>query len=60
MFPTVYFGRHLSISEVDYFQSARLRVETETPFDIYADGEYVCRTPVEVGIRHKALKVLTA
>ena len=49
MFPTVYFGRHLSIREVKYFQAERLRVETETPLDIYADGEYVCRTPVEVG-----------
>jgi diacylglycerol kinase (ATP) len=59
MFPTVYFGRHLRIREVDYFQAARLRVETETPLDIYADGEYVCRTPLELSIRHKALKVLT-
>jgi len=58
MFPTVYFGRHLSIREVDYFQAARLRVETETPLDIYADGEYVCRTPAEVSILHEALKVL--
>jgi len=59
MFPTVYFGRHLSIREVDYFQASRLRVETETPLDIYADGEYVCRTPAEVSIQHEALKVLT-
>ncbi|MGB7601014.1 MAG: diacylglycerol kinase family protein [Candidatus Sulfotelmatobacter sp.] len=59
MFPTVYFGRHLRIREVDYFQAARLRVETETPLDIYADGEYVCRTPVEIGIQRRALKVLS-
>src|ERR1022692_183322 len=58
MFPTVYFGRHLRIREVDYFQAARLRVETETPLEIYADGEYVCRTPVEVTIQRGALKVL--
>jgi diacylglycerol kinase (ATP) len=59
MFPTVYFGRHLSIREVEYFQVPRLRVETETPLDVYADGEYVCRTPVEVSVEHGALKVLT-
>jgi diacylglycerol kinase (ATP) len=59
MFPTVYFGRHLSIREVEYFQAGRLRVETETPLDVYADGEYVCRTPVEVSAQHAALKVLT-
>lgn len=59
MFPTVYFGRHLQIREVDYFQAARLRVETETPLEIYADGEYVCRTPAEVSVEPGALKVLT-
>ncbi|HZW80207.1 MAG TPA: diacylglycerol kinase family protein, partial [Candidatus Deferrimicrobiaceae bacterium] len=59
MFPTVYFGRHLRIRGVDYFQAPRLRVETETPREIYADGEYVCRTPVEIGIQRAALRVLT-
>ncbi len=59
MFPTVYFGRHLCIREVDYFQAARIRVETEVPLDIYADGEYVCRTPVEVNVQRGALNVLT-
>ena len=59
MFPTVYFGRHLRIREVQYFQAARLRVETETPLDIYADGEYVCQTPAEVSIQRDALRVLT-
>jgi len=58
LFPTVYFGRHLSIRAVNYFQSARLRVETEKPLDVYADGEYVCRTPVEVGVHCAGLKVV--
>ena len=59
MFPTVYFGRHLRIREVQYFQAARLRVDTETPLDIYADGEYVCCTPAEVSLQRDALRVLT-
>ena len=59
MFPTVYFGRHLNIRDVEYFQAARLRVETEAPLDVYADGEFVCRTPVEVSVEPGALKVLT-
>ena len=57
MFPTVYSGRHLNIREVEYFQAGRVRVETEHPLDVYADGEYVCRTPVEVAAR-AALKVM--
>jgi diacylglycerol kinase (ATP) len=59
MFPTIYSGRHLSIKEVEYFQASRVRVETQHPLDVYADGEFVCRTPVEVGVEHAALKVVT-
>ena len=59
MFPTIYSGRHLKIREVEYFQSARVRVETEHPLDVYADGEYVCRTPIEVSVERAALKVIT-
>ena len=59
MFPTVYAGRHLKIREVEYFQAARVRVETEHPLDVYADGEFVCRTPVEVGVEPAALRVVT-
>ena len=59
MFPTVYAGKHLSIKEVSYFKATRVRVETEYPLDVYADGEYVCRTPVEVTVQRAALKVVT-
>jgi diacylglycerol kinase (ATP) len=58
MFPTVYAGRHLRIKAVEYFQAAGVRVETEYPMDVYADGEYVCRTPVEVSVQRGALKVI--
>jgi diacylglycerol kinase (ATP) len=58
LFPTVYFGRHLGLRGVEYFQSARLRVETEAPLEVYADGEYVCRTPVEVAVRSNGLRVV--
>jgi diacylglycerol kinase (ATP) len=58
VFPTVYAGRHLKMKEVEYFQSSRLRVETEQPCDVYADGEYVCGTPVEVSIQPGALRIV--
>jgi YegS/Rv2252/BmrU family lipid kinase len=58
LFPTVYSGQHLKIREVDYLHASRLQVETEAPMDVYADGEYVCRTPVEVSIQRAALKVI--
>jgi diacylglycerol kinase (ATP) len=58
LFPTVYSGKHLSVPEVEYFQSPRARVETEYPLDVYADGEFVCRTPIEVGVEGAALRVV--
>jgi len=58
LFPTVYLGRHLSIPQVDYFQAERLRLETAEPQDVYADGEYVCRTPIEVSVAQRALRVI--
>jgi YegS/Rv2252/BmrU family lipid kinase len=59
MFPTVYAGRHLTIKEVEYFQTGRLRIETERPLDVHADGEYVCQTPVDIAVQRAALRVVT-
>ena len=58
MFPTVYFGGHLEMPEVAYSKSERVRVETEVPLEIYADGEFVCKTPVEIGVERSALKII--
>lgn len=58
LFPTVFFGRHLGFEEVGYQQAEKLRIETEYPFDVYADGEFVCQTPVEFSVQPKALKVI--
>jgi diacylglycerol kinase (ATP) len=59
LFPTVYTGRHLKSREVQYSQAACVRVETEHPLDVYADGEFVCHTPVEIGIQRAALRIVT-
>jgi diacylglycerol kinase (ATP) len=58
VFPTVYFGRHLGIQGVEYFTTGRVSVETDRPLEVYADGEFVCRTPVEVSVAHQALRVV--
>ena len=59
LFPTVYFGRHLAFEEVEYEQTDCVRIETELPLDVYADGEYVCQTPVEFRVARNSLKVIT-
>jgi diacylglycerol kinase (ATP) len=58
VFPTVYFGRHLAIREVEYFSTERVCVETDRSLEVYADGEYVCPTPFEVSVAHQALRVV--
>jgi len=58
LFPTVYFGKHLSMKEVRCSRTERLRIETEKPLHVYADGEYVCQTPIEVRVEAQALRVI--
>jgi len=58
LFPTVYFGRHLDFREVEYVQAPTVKIETERPLDVYADGEYAGQTPVDFGVAPGALKVI--
>jgi diacylglycerol kinase (ATP) len=58
MFPTVYSGRHLRLPEVEYSRADRVAVHTDTPIDIYADGEFVCQTPAEISVAARALQVI--
>ncbi len=58
LFRSVYSGGHLAIEEVEYTQTECIRVESPSPVEIYADGEYVCETPVEVGVARGALRVI--
>ncbi len=58
VFPRVYSGGHLGIREFGYQQAARVRIETDVPWDLNADGEYVCKTPAEIGVEPGALRVI--
>ena len=58
LFPTAYFGQHLRVKQVEYLRFHQLRVEPESPIDVYADGEFVCRTPVEIGVIPNGLRVI--
>jgi diacylglycerol kinase (ATP) len=58
MFPTVYFGRHLHLPEVEYSRAERVHLQSETPLAVYADGEFVCETPAEISVAAGALRVI--
>jgi len=58
LFRVVYRGTHIGMKEVEYFQAARLRIATDPVTEVFADGEYICTTPVEIGVRRNALRVI--
>jgi diacylglycerol kinase family enzyme len=58
LFRVVYRGGHIRMKEVEYFNATRLRIRTEPAMEIFADGEPICQTPVEIGVRPNALRVI--
>ena len=60
LFRVVYQGGHIGMKEVEYFQAERLRIATDPVTEVFADGEYICDTPLEIGVRRKALRVIVA
>ena len=57
--PTIYFGAHLRLREVSYFQAASAALDAHPRLELYADGEYICDTPVEISIVPRGLKVIS-
>lgn len=58
LFPTVFRGAHLGLQEIEYLQAERLRVETEMPLEIRADGEHAGYTPATFSALPRALRVI--
>jgi len=58
LFRVVYRGGHIGMKEVEYFRASRVRLRTEPASEIFADGEPICTSPVEIGVRPGALRVI--
>jgi diacylglycerol kinase family enzyme len=56
--PTIFFGGHLRLKQVEYFQAEQVRIETARELELYADGDFACKTPVEIGVVRRALRVI--
>lgn len=56
--PTIFFGGHLHLKQVEYFQAELVRIETERELELYADGDFACKTPVDIGVIRRALGVI--
>ncbi len=55
----VFFSSEIRLPEVEYFQTARLRVSSDEEVPIELDGELVGNCPVEFEVKEKTLRVLT-
>jgi len=56
--PTLPFGAHTRLKEVEYLRSESVTIEAARPLEVYADGEYVCQTPVEIGLLPRAMPMI--
>lgn len=59
LFPTVFWGGHVTHPAVMIARTRRLSVETPEPVWLFADGEPLCQTPAEITLAERALTVLT-
>ena len=59
-FPKVLSGKHIGLKPVVIIKTTELRIETDTPMPIFADGEAFGSTPVTVSALSKAIRVVTA
>ena len=58
MLPMVFFGRHVNHPAVELKQVCRMTIDAQEPISLWADGEFVARTPTTVGVAPRALQVL--
>jgi diacylglycerol kinase family enzyme len=57
-FSRVYSGTHIELPEVQSLRACQLFLESDEPMEIYGDGEYLCRTPAEIAVAPRALRVI--
>ena len=51
-------GRHRGRSEVRFIRTQSLRIEADEPLEVWADGERVAHTPVDIEVVPEAIQVL--
>ncbi len=57
MLPKIYRGTHLPHRNIVELRADRIRVETDLPFQIEADGEMLGTTPVTFEVLRKAIRM---
>ena len=55
--PRLFKGTHLQDADVEVVRAAEIRVRSDRPFDVYADGDLLTRLPVTARVLPSALKI---
>ncbi len=58
LFRVVFRGAHIGLKEVEYWKATRVRIQSDPVMELFADGEYICPTPVELGVRRGVLRLI--
>jgi diacylglycerol kinase family enzyme len=56
--PKVFKGTHVNDSRVHVLRAAEVKMEADRPFEVYADGDPIARTPAVVRVIPGALRIL--
>ena len=56
--PSAFNGKLLELPSIRVYRGAEISVESDRPFDIYADGDPLARTPARMTVRRQVLRVI--
>lgn len=57
-YPKILSGKHTEVKEIKMLRTTQLRIETEISQPIYADGEFIGHTPVDIAVAPACLRVM--
>ncbi|HEY1275907.1 MAG TPA: diacylglycerol kinase family protein [Thermoleophilaceae bacterium] len=56
--PKVFKGAHVDLPYTVFLKGSEVRVDADRPFDIYADGDPIGRTPATITVSARVLRVI--
>jgi YegS/Rv2252/BmrU family lipid kinase len=56
--PRLFKGTHVDLPEVTILRAREVRVSSDRPFAVYADGDPIAQTPATIGVLPAAIRVL--
>lgn len=59
MLPKVFTGKHLCHASVSYHQTPFVEISTAEPTEVFADGEFLQKTPITIRLLPQELEVFT-